>query len=76
MTTEEKYTSYLLFFEERDDYRVGNMQNFRNGMLRLKCRFDKLSKHKDAEKKCFFETFSQETFMKLDTAGRGNTHTL
>ena len=75
MTTKEKYARYLLFLEERDDYRVDNMQHFRNGMLRLKCRFDKLSKHKGAEKKCFLETFSPENFMKLDTAGRGK-HTL
>ena len=44
-------------------------------MLRLKCRFDKLSKHNGAAKKCFFETFSPEKFMKLDTAVRGK-HTL
>ena len=48
MTTEEKYARYLLLFEERVDYRVDNMQNFRNVMLRLKCRFDKLSKHNGA----------------------------
>ena len=65
----------IIFFEERDDYRVDNMQNFRNGMLRLKCIFDKLSKHNGAAKKCFFQTFSPENFMKLDTDGR-RKHTL
>ena len=75
MTTEEKYARYIIFFEERDDYRVDNMQNFRNGMLRLKCIFDKLSKHNGAAKKCFFQTFSPENFMKLDTDGR-RKHTL
>ena len=75
MTTEEKYARYIIFFEERDDYRVDNMQNFRNGMLRLKCIFDKFSKHNGTAKKCFFQTFSPENFMKLDTDGR-RKHTL
>ena len=44
-------------------------------MLRLKCIFDKLSKHNGAAKKCFFQTFSPENFMKLDTDGR-RKHTL
>ena len=63
MITEEKYVRYLLLFEEKDDYRVDNLQNFRNGMLRLKCRFDKLSKHKGAEKKCFFENIFPGKFV-------------
>ena len=70
-TTEEKYARYLSFFEERDDYHIDNMQNVRNGLLRLKCLVAKLSKHKGADKKCFFETFSPENFINLNAVGRG-----
>ena len=68
---EEKYARYLSFFEGRGDYRVDDMQAFRNGMLRLKGLVAKLSKHKSADKKCFFATFSPENFVKLNAADRG-----
>ena len=70
-TTEEKYARYLSFFEGRDDYRVDDMQAFRNGMLRLKGLVAKLSKHKSADKKCFFAKFSPENFVRLNAADRG-----